>query len=134
MCSNASALQILFLYEDHYAPTGKSLGSATAICVASAANTLDSSGNALLSTCKVAVNVDPFKRSTQEQNDAAICNGWVWGFLEGNMVTEVNAGLHVICVPEEVTLEQAERVFVRYLEDHSAELHKSAAGLAYSSV
>src|SRR5450432_4277977 len=100
---------------------------------ASAADTLDSSGNALLSTCRVAVNVDPFKRSTQEQNDAATCNGWVWGFLEGNMITEVNASAHVICVPEQVTLDQAERVFVRYLEDHPAELHRGAAGLAYDA-
>jgi len=88
--------------------------SASSIAEQSKENRCD--GNHLLPECRTAIDfADHNIVNTFE-------NGYNTGYCMG-LVTGIADGLRVMCVPDDVTYTQMERVVFKYLNDHPNQLH-----------
>ena len=81
-------------------------------------------GSVLLEECALAIETDTADWDTLEAYKAGLCNGIVSGVLSTSVF------LSAVCTPPEVTVRQAGRVVLTYLNDHPEELHESDATLA----
>lgn len=85
--------------------------------------------NYLLRVCKQDLAFTDGQRSpdtitTREMYESAYCLGYINGFRNG--MTLGAAEFDTNCMPDEVTLLQAERVVVKYLENHPEKLNIKA--------
>jgi len=63
---------------------------------------------------------------TQCTNDPTYCMGYVLGVYRGFSVGQSLADKSYVCLPENVTVDQARRVVVAYLNTHPKELNKAS--------
>lgn len=90
-----------------------------------------------LKQCKLFLKLEMgTKLNSDEGGSAAICVGYISGFRESHESDEMilKVAPYLYCVPQEVTVGQIIRVFVKYLEDHPEELHKEGHELLHSSL
>jgi len=74
-------------------------------------------GNYLLDACQAAVAADDRDFAWKNANEAYQA-GYCFGVVEGVAKTAADR-----CYPDGVTYLQAQRIVVKYLQDHPAELH-----------
>ena len=77
---------------------------------------------------------EPVFRCTSEAGDCSrdefvatnACISYIHGFKDGRQVgiAEVGAKPKAVCVPDEVTIGQLIRVFLKYVSDHPEKLHE----------
>jgi hypothetical protein len=79
----------------------------------------------MLEECPQAIRSDPERMSGIEMQRGMHCLGYVSGFVSGYLLGR-NGDL---CLPEDVTTGQLVRVFLKYLNDHPADLHLRASVL-----
>jgi len=89
-------------------------------------------GNALLKNCNTALNALDGKISATKGEAAfcaGICFGKIGGVVDAGKIINVFAESRgrnkqdVYCVPDDISTAQATRVVVKYLEEHSEDLH-----------
>jgi hypothetical protein len=78
-------------------------------------------GKELLRDCETTKNV----------SSTMWCYGYLNGILDMQSLTEGNPYLPTLCTPPEVTMEQARRVVVKYLQNHPEKLHYGEHALTY---
>jgi hypothetical protein len=69
--------------------------------------------------------VEPCKRE-----GSAICTGFVAGMVQMNAMLTFVYHRPLWCLPNDVTIGQASKVIVRFLDDHPDQLHRPFVGLA----
>lgn len=91
-------------------------------------------GNDLLRMCRGAV--DPSVVSTSEAGyDAIFCMGFVHGLEEAHtLISSIQPGAKLFCIPAGVTLNQLVRVIVKYLQDRPEDLHDRGVLLAVGAL
>jgi len=100
-------------------------------------------GNALLKNCITALNALDGKISATK-GEAAFCAGICFGKVGGvvDAGTIINAFAEskghnkqdVYCVPDDVSTAQATRVVVKYLKEHSEDLHQRDTALIVTAL
>ncbi len=102
------------------------------------------SGNYLLTACKQALNATDTNQRWTEQ--ATYCVSYITGYIAGSSNTtfalwvrkygpssitpeRAYSEFGVVCMPDNVTNAQIERVVVRYLDNHPSDLNKSSGFL-----
>jgi len=84
-------------------------------------------GIELLKNCQHYLAKPTTAPGDQHYIEYGMCLGYVSGVHETNEVYEAVAEQQIYCPPKEVEFEQLVRVIVKYLENHPADLHYSAA-------
>ena len=94
------------------------------------ANVRAETGNQLLQRCEAATAILAKKSTDANFWDGAFCLGYIWGIAESSAVFDVADNKFIMfCSPAGSTSGQAQKIVVKYLEDHPEELHKEAAVL-----
>jgi hypothetical protein len=97
-------------------------------CVCSAPSSFAVNGNDILRNCKPLLDgFNSDSADVKETMDAAHCAGMVTGFNDMAVLVGQIVKREVYCVPKEgLEAGQVIRVYMKWLEDHPAELHDTA--------
>ena len=91
-------------------------------------------GNDFLKECEPATQ-KVFTQLTDDERSLAVnCGGYLRGFIGGIRVAERGTASRVICSPDGVEIRHILRLTVQWMNDHKAQLNKSAVELIFSSL
>jgi Rap1a immunity proteins len=88
--------------------------------------------------CRIDIRIADTKSGTiTEMSESAACVSYVDGVLDTlEAVKEWHwtPSRELVCIPEGVTSNQVEKVFLKYTDDHPEELHKAATAALWDAI